>query len=133
MIACYTTPGGNNNSYYIITVFALDGVSFVKKNNGRQILNKCHVPVRRGEKGLLYPFSKHEQSYVSKFPLNFNFFSVCGSTTHCNKNMCPMKEETGDMNDFYCELNIHKPHTDLRNEKFDKLPLRTGKVLDSKM
>ena len=56
-IACYTTPGGNNNFDDIRTVFAPDGVCFVE-NNGMRILNKLNVPVRRGEKVLLYHFSK---------------------------------------------------------------------------
>ena len=58
-ITCYTNPGGNNNYDDIRMVFAPDGVYFVE-NNRRRILKKWNVPFRRGEKCLLYPFSKYD-------------------------------------------------------------------------
>ena len=87
-ITCYTNPGENNNSDDIRMVFAPDGVYFVE-NNGRQILNKWNVSVRRGEKCLLYPFSKYDPQYLSNFPLNFNGCFICGSTTHRDKIFVP--------------------------------------------
>ena len=75
-IYCYKNPGGNNNSDDIRTVVAPDGKCFVE-NNWRRILNKWNVPVRREEKGLLYPFSKHNPSYLSKI---FSISMVVSST-----------------------------------------------------
>ena len=115
-ITHYTNPGGNNNSDETRTVFAPDAVCFVK-NNGRRIMNKWNVPVRRVQKGIFYPFSKHDPSYLSKFPLNFNGCFICGSTNHHDKNMCPTKDQTGAMDALYRELNIHKLNTDLKNKK----------------
>ena len=115
------TPGGNNNPNEIRTDFTPDGVCFVE-NNGRRIVNKWNVPARRGEKDLLYPFSKHDPSYLSKFPLNFNGCFICGRIPHSDKNMCPMKEQTGAMDAFYRELNIHNPHTDRQNKQIGEVP-----------
>ena len=47
--ACYTTPGENNNSDDIRTVFTPNGGCFVE-NNGRRVLNKWNFPFRREEK-----------------------------------------------------------------------------------
>ena len=33
-----------------------------------------------------------------------------------------MKEQTGAMDAFYRELNIHKPHTDRRNKQIGEVP-----------
>ena len=115
-IARYKTSGGNNNSNEIIDVFAPYGGCFFE-NNGRRVLNKCNVPLRRGENGLLYPLSKDNPYYLSKFPLNLNGCFIYSSTTHFHKNMCPMKENIKVMNSFYYELNIHKPHKDHQNKK----------------
>ena len=92
------------------------------ENNGRRILNKWNFPVRRGEKGIFFPFSKHHPYYLSKFPLGFNGCFICGSTTPHDKNIFPMKYTTGAMDDFYLELNVHKPHTDHRNKKIGEVP-----------
>ena len=110
MISRYTTPGGNNNSNDTRTIFAPDGVCFFENNGGR-ILNKWNVLVRPGEKDLLYPFYKQDPYYLIRFSLNLNGCFICGSTTHREKNMCSMKEQTGAMDDFYRELNINNPHT----------------------
>ena len=83
-IARYTTPDGNSNSDDIRTVSAMDGVCFVE-NKARWILNKWNFPVRHGEKGIFYPFSKHNPSYLSKFPLNFNGCFICDSIIHREK------------------------------------------------
>ena len=114
-------PGRNNNSNDIRTVFTPDGMCFVE-NNGRQVLNKWNVPVRCGEKGILCPFSKHDPSYLIKFPLDFNGCFICSITTHHDKNMCPMKEQKVAMDAFYRELNIHKPHKYFRNKKNGEVP-----------
>ena len=33
-----------------------------------------------------------------------------------------MKEQTGDMDDFYREINIHNPHTYPRNKQIREVP-----------
>ena len=99
-------PGGSNNYDEIRTAFVPDAVCFVE-NNGRPIKKKCNDPVRRGEKDILCPFSIHYPYYLSIMTLNFNGCFICGSTTHCNKNISPMKEQSGAIEDFYRELNIH--------------------------
>ena len=70
------------------------GVCFVE-NNARRILNKWDFPVRHGEKRFLCPFSKHDPYYLSKFPLNFNGYFICGGTTHCDKK--DVSHEISDM------------------------------------
>ena len=74
---------------------------------GGRLKKKCNDPVRRGEKDILCPFSIHYPYYLSIMTLNFNGCFICGSTTHCNKNISPMKEQSGAIEDFYRELNIH--------------------------
>ena len=120
-IAHYKNPGENNNSDDIRTVFAPYGVCFVE-NNGRRILKKWYVLVRRGEKVLLYPFSKQDPSYLSKFTLNSNGYLIFISTTNRDKNMCPMKEQTCAMDALYLDINIHKLHTDTQNKKNGEVP-----------
>ena len=45
-------------------------------------MNKWNVPVRHGEKCLLYPFYKQDPSYLSKFPLNLiGFLSAAAPPT----------------------------------------------------
>ena len=103
------------------------------ENNGRRILNKCILPVRHGEKGLFYPFSKHDPYYLSKFTLNLNGCFIYSSTTNCGKNMCNMKYHTGAMDALYREINIHKPHTDRQNKQIWSIYLcRQGKCWNSK-
>ena len=97
------------------------GVCFVE-NNARQILNKWDFPVRHGEKRFLCPFSKHDPYYLSKFPLNFNGYFICGGTTHCDKK--DVSHEISDMwyGWFYCDLNIHQPHKYCQNKQIGEVP-----------